>query len=230
MVAKTKQEILAQVVEKPQSPRLRGSRLKRIRNLGNLTRKELSEKSGVNLHTLKGWENGRFGGLSVSGAKLIIKYLSETGVHCSLAWLLDNTGRGPTINEDQNLIKITSYRTEHNNHPEVIKNELSNFKKMHTDTNEFLVADDNMQPFFQSGDYVAGIKRFGRAIEMTIGHDCIIETADGLTLFRQLRRGDLVGTYTLICHNPKYNTNDSILSNVKLVSAAPIIWHRKKDI
>ena len=54
------------------SPKSRGERLRRVRNLANLSRKNFP-LHGINLNTLKGWEIGRHGGLTEKGAKKNIK-------------------------------------------------------------------------------------------------------------------------------------------------------------
>src|SRR5437868_3849341 len=79
------------------SPEAKSKRLKRIRNLANLTREQVCEEGNINIHTLIGWENGRFGGLTRAGAKRLLKRVAREGVQCTVEWLLNEIGRGPTI-------------------------------------------------------------------------------------------------------------------------------------
>lgn len=77
----------------------RGQRLKRLRNLANLSRKAMCENADLNINTLKGWEIGRHGGLTHQGAKKILKRVANEGVQCSEQWLLHDTGPGPRLSE-----------------------------------------------------------------------------------------------------------------------------------
>jgi len=50
----------------------RAKRLRQVRNMANLSRKEMCSGSVINLSTYKGWEIGRGGGISIGGAKRVI--------------------------------------------------------------------------------------------------------------------------------------------------------------
>jgi transcriptional regulator with XRE-family HTH domain len=78
----------------------KGMRLKRVRNLANLSREQLCSGSDVNIHTLIGWECGRFGGLTLVGTQRIIKRLEQEGVFCSAEWLLNENGAAPIVSTD----------------------------------------------------------------------------------------------------------------------------------
>lgn len=214
-------------IELLSSPKHRAERLKRIRNLANLNRKELSDRCGVNIHTLKGWENGRFGGLSAAGAKRILNYLNTTGVSCSIEWLLDGIGPGPVaICANQ----PTNAQQQHTmlNDIDLAKRELAYFRELYPDAQDFIVTDTSMQPYYQPHDYVAGIKHTAEHIHSVIGQDCIVETSDGRMFLRNLRKGTLASTYTLVCHNLHYLGDYAIAQNVSLLSATPVVWHRKR--
>lgn len=217
--------------ERPDSPKMRGLRLKQIRNLGNLTRKELSEYSDVNLHTLSGWENGRFGGLSTMGAERIIDYLNAHGVSCSFEWLMYNKGAGPIgVLGCANQSADTVEQSHRINHPQLMSQELRCFQMLHKNTTEFVLSDDSMAPTYQPGELVAGIKRYGTAIATLIGQDCIIELENQQKIVRTLKKGEQTNRYLLACNNIKYKADNAILCNIQIISAAPIIWHRKKDL
>lgn len=49
-------------------------------------------------------------------------------------------------------------------------------------------------------------------------------------LLRNLRAGQKPEVYTLVCNNRQAKERISVLSDVRLNYAAPVIWHRKKDI
>ena len=60
------------------TPEARADRLKRVRNLANLSRKEICESGDININTYKGWELARFGGLPVDGAEKIINRVARS--------------------------------------------------------------------------------------------------------------------------------------------------------
>ena len=164
---KSKQQRL---IENPlASPLVKGERLRRLRNLANLSREEFCDDGSINFTTLISWEVGRFGGVSVKGAKRVIERVAREGVICTPEWLLYEIGVGPEVRADYTRInKITakntpalSMRDEKAN----IIEELMLFKKLNKQAIDFIIEDDTMLPQFQIGDYVAGIMRFDDKIK-----------------------------------------------------------------
>src|SRR5438552_2660970 len=82
------------------SPEAKAERLKRIRNLANLSREEFCLDGEVNLATLVSWEVGRFGGLSRKGAGNVIARVAKEGVFVTPEWLLHEVGAGPEVRTD----------------------------------------------------------------------------------------------------------------------------------
>lgn len=216
------------------SPEKQGNRVKRVRNMANLSREQMCEDGEINIHTLVGWENGRFGGLSRSGAVRVVRKLAQEGVHCTVEWLLNEIGAGPFIVADYTKAKLDLQK---DNPPELqvdeeetlITHELILFRKQHRDAIDFVVNDDAMVPLYNKGDYVAGIKRYKERIKSIIGLDCIVQTKNGKIMLRNVRNGPASDTYTLVCSNSMTEVSDGVIYDVNLVSAAPVIWHRKKD-
>ena len=112
---------------------------------------------------------------------------------------------------------------------EQIVNELLIFRQNNPDAVEYIVADDGMGPIFGEGDYIAGKRRLGSLIESVVGMDCIIETQENEIMFRRLKRGNKPGTFNLICVNIDTSVQQPVLYDRELLSAAPVIWHRRKD-
>lgn len=215
------------------TPKKRGERLKRIRNLANLTRTQMCSEGDISVHTLSGWEIGRFGGLTYAGAVRVIKRVAQEGVHCSIEWLLNEIGVGPTVASDYKAA-LAAQETDHdesNNTDEekLIVNELLLFKQQNKNSIDFIVEDDAMTPHYSIGDYVAGKRRYKNKIETIIGLVCIVQTAEGKTLLRTVMKGEKDNTYHLICSNSLTKIKEPIIYNTTLVSAAPITWHRKKE-
>lgn len=86
-----------EILDEKSTPEARAKRLRRVRNLANLSRKALCEDGLINVNTLKGWELGRYGGLPKDGAEKIIQRIAREGVHCTLDWLLHEIGPGPRL-------------------------------------------------------------------------------------------------------------------------------------
>jgi transcriptional regulator with XRE-family HTH domain len=209
----------------PDSPEMRAWRLKRVRNLANLNRNQMCDDGEIKQNTLIGWECARFGGLTRNGAIKVLSRITREGVHCSLEWLMDGIGPEPSVNPNPS---IQSPEFE-NNEDAVIAYELACFKSKNINAVDMIVDDEGMLPQYQEGDCVAGKKRMGKEIQQVIGRDCIVQTTDGAVLLRNLREGNEPDLYTLICNNSDIKTRSFITLNVRLVYAAPIIWHRMAD-
>src|ERR1700733_6271968 len=83
------------VTDAKSSEEARAERVKRVRNLANLSRKEMCNDGTLNINTYKGWELGRYGGLPLDGADKIVARVAKEGVICTAKWLLYGTGEPP---------------------------------------------------------------------------------------------------------------------------------------
>lgn len=191
--------------------KVKGQRLQHLRNLAGLSRQDFCKQYNFNPRTLKSWELGDYKGIPESSAtKVLISYLKE-GVKCRLEWLMDGSGEPPILHQKKQILR-----------------ELEIFHKNNAKGIDLLLNDDAMQPYFYPKDYVAGIKRIDREIQGLIGKNCIIETDDNQILLRQLEMGAKKNHYNLTCLNP--NTSSLSLQNVKVKSAAQVIWMRREEI
>ncbi len=213
----------------------KGERVKLVRNMANLSREKLSENSKINIHTLNGWENNRFGGLSRIGAKRLMERVAQEGVQCTAEWLLFGIGSGPIavtdykkaqLDAEKDEVKISKTPQENKQ----IAEELLLFREHCKEAADLIVEDDSMLPHYQLGDYVAGRKRYKKQIARVVGLDCIVQVKEGTILLRTLRQGTIEGKYHLVSTNSATQSKDAVLFDVELISAAPIIWHRKKDV
>jgi hypothetical protein len=213
---------------------LRAERLKRIRHLSNLSRNEICKDNELNPHTLKGWEIGRYGGLTVKGAEKVLERIRDEGVCCTPEWLLFEIGKGPTIIGDyakmkeMKAIAVLDTPVVFGNEEQQISEELNFFKSHYKHTLEIIVEDDGMLPFYRIGDYLAGVPLFKENIAKLIEENCIVLTEEGEIFLRKIRKGSQEGHFNLTCINTESSVTEPILYDVKLIAAAPVIFQRRK--
>lgn len=205
------------------SAETRGKRLKWLRKMADLTRQNLFERYGIKVTTQRSWEQGCATGLTEQGARRIITALQKEGLNCSISWLLYGKGPAPTIYTDISATMTPATQDT------AITAELTYFLETHVNSTYFLINDDGMEPPFFLNNTIAGIQRFGNEIDTLLGLTCIVETESGQRLFRLIKKGSGKYQYHLCCTNINTSVKMPILYDTKLISAAPVIWHRKKD-
>lgn len=207
----------------------RGARLQRLRRLANLSRHEVCERADFNASTLKGWEIGRHGGLTERGAKLLIDFFALHGVVSTLEWLMSDEGPTPVVNTNfKNTVESfkTSKKKLAIDREEYRVSELSFFLTTHGNSIHLKVADNKMQPHYLVDDLVAGIKREGAAIKKLNNQIVIIETAESEIMLGELQCKKN-GSFQLVFANKKFKPEE--LNQDDIISAAPVIWHRRLD-
>ena len=158
-----------------------GQRIKRARMLAGLSRKNLEEKHGISVHTLQSWELGR-NPINKSKAANLIEILHQYDVSCSVNWLLEGTGKGPSVlqNEFKNYPFLDEVVDNLIVSEQAIQKEIDFFKTNNPNAVVIMVSDDAMEPEYKSGDFIGGIKFIDRDKKSEcVGHDCIVETAEG---------------------------------------------------
>lgn len=184
-------------------------------------------KYGVKAGTLQSWEDVRWNGVSEKGAAMLVKIFKEEGINITVEWLLFGVGDNPLKHLDRfkiagAIIKILP--------DETIAQELRFFHQLNADAVDAVVADDGLVPWLMPGDRVAGKRLFGQEIAKAIEHPCIIQTLAGKVMVRWLKKGHEADHYTLVCTNPDTRVGEPVLENIKLFSAAPILWIRKPEL
>lgn len=224
---------VAEILDQKSTPEARGKRLKSLRMMAGLSRKALEDKYVLSASTMQSWEDAKAGGLTEKGAKRAIDVFRQEGIRCAVEWLLYGIGLPPQLSD-----KLFQHQVQEEegsdtkgiiNEERAIVNELLAFRQHNPDAVEFIVADDGMSPFYAKGDYVAGKRRYTDMIEHLIGLDCIIETKENEVALRRLKAGVQPGLYTLICINLDSTVSEYASHDRELLSAAPVIWHRRKD-
>jgi HTH-type transcriptional regulator, cell division transcriptional repressor len=224
---------VADILDQKSTPEARGKRLKSLRMMAGLSRKALEDKYDVSASTMQSWEDAKAGGLTEKGAKRAIEVFRQEGIRCAIDWLLYGIGLPPQLSDKlfqqhMQLQDVLEDRVEVTEERAIV-NELLAFRQHNPDAVEFIVPDDGMLPLYNKGDYVAGKRRYNDAINNVVGMDCIIETKENEVLLRRLKAGSQSGVYTLICLNPNSYVTEYALHDREILSAAPVIWFRRKD-
>lgn len=204
-----------------------GRRIKTARSLAGISRKDLEQKYGISMHTLQSWELGR-NPLTEKAASKLVEIFHSTGVSCSTQWLLNGSGKSPSLVASEfvpfpTLDKdIAPLFTQEN----AIQKEIEFFKANNPNALVIMVSDDTMEPTYSKGDFVGGIQYMDTSeIEKCIGHDCIVEISEGIYFRRLVQRKN---GYALVCLNSQTEIEDPVIFSKKLLAVTPIIWHRWK--
>ena len=202
------------------TPEARAERLRQIRNMANLSRKQLCADNLINFNTYKGWELATSGGLPLDGAQQVIDRVKKEGVVCTLDWLIYGKGFGPYIVDETRALK-----KEQESFEEIscILNEVYLFKKQFFNAIHAQIADDGLEPDFHIKDFVGGIQHDNKNLEPLLNQKCLIILSNGQTLVRYLKRGSEPNTFLLLCSNPKtkqpnLNIHPSEIVEIALIS------------
>lgn len=205
-----------------------------VRKFARLTREDMNVRHKIHPSTLRGWESPgsmRNQGLTQKGAERIVRALQKEGVACSVQWLMEGSGVGPHFITNP-LDKSSSEGKKKNalwGEHLVINNEIKFFEENNSDSVVLMISDNGLDPFFNAGEYVGGIKKYSKDIDNCINKFCIVETSDSEMFIRKLLIGKKPKTYSLSCINPHTTSSEPVLYDLKLNWAAPIIWYRKHD-
>jgi len=202
-------------------------RIKMARTLAGISRKDLEEKYGISTHTLQSWELGR-NPLTEKAASKLVKIFHNTGVSCSMQWLLEGSGKSPSLLDseftpypaiDKDIAPLLAQETS-------IQKEIDFFRANNPNAIVIMVSDDTMEPRYSEGDFVGGTQYLTlQKINECVGHDCILEIGDG-TFFRRLMQRK--NGYALVCLNAQTEAEEPVIFAKTILAATPIIWHRWK--
>ncbi|OGT47341.1 MAG: hypothetical protein A3F17_04655 [Gammaproteobacteria bacterium RIFCSPHIGHO2_12_FULL_41_15] len=200
----------------------RGQRVKILRALANLDRKNVEERYHINFNTLKGWELARHGGLTENGAKKILMMCECEGIQCTLDWILYGIGMGPFFEKN---LKPPLSTTHYDATEKKILRELMFFEENNKNTLSMKITDHDMAPFYQKNDYVAGIQCQNHEIDKLLNSPCIIKLNSKKTLIlRILKKEKEEDDYYLLGYAPHCKKQHIHFSKIECISG--VIWHR----
>ena len=197
-----------------------GRRIKLVRNMLGLSRRELEERFLISSNTLQAWESDK-NTLTDKGAKKLNNIFIKLGLLCTEDWLLTGKGEVPILLHD-----VSPLLSEMNEDICILR-EIEAFKAINPNPIVVIINDDGMEPIYFIGDFVGGNKKTDLQIDSLIGENCIVETFPGDTLVRKLIQGSKKQLYNLVCTNIATH-QQPIIPDVKIKSAARIVLHRKK--
>lgn len=210
-----------------------GARLKYVREqLIKLSRAEISKKYGLSPDTLAAWENEKIP-VTEKGIDRCIKIYNSENLLVSKEWLLTGEGLSPNFSFELSRyfknFPSSGENSEADDHFLLIK-EIEYFKSLSQNSIVALVPNQDMLPLYSIGDHVGGRLKYDNDIRDCVGKDCIILLEDEAVCIRRVAKGKDDNHYNLVCINPSYDGNsEPVMFNMKIKSAAPIIWHRRLD-
>lgn len=206
----------------------RGLRLNSLRRSLRLSRKAFCEKFGISPYTLQNWETNKNGGLTEKRVEDVANLFKTVKVYCSVEWLRDGTGPAPSIVESHTRFVRENAAYYDASQDALIQKELALFYEHNPNAIHLQITDDGHAPYYRAGDLVAGIRYFDADIASFIGKICIVYTAAGEQLVRQLKAGSSPERYNLICTNADTTVEKPIIYNAEITLAAPILWLRRQ--
>lgn len=213
----------------------RADRVRLVRMLTRLSRQKFSKVHSIPYGSLQNWEDGKYGGLTKTGAPRIKEAFEKEGIFCSIEWLLYGTGAQPYVSAAKFLERMQIKPATDTASPEkraeneslLLQEELNFFRHNNPNGIDMVVPDDSMAPQFKEGDIVAGRKQNVDDIAQLIGEICIVQTADNQRLLRVLEMGSQSGRFNLSCLN-KQSNNSMRIENAKLFHVARVLWIRRR--
>ena len=199
--------------------------------------RDFERKTGKHYSTIQHWIDVNKNGLPETSLNEFLNCLKVCGIECSHEWMMYGKGAAPKKIDAITRIagdEVSQRRLKKNRTDEVqthrIAEELNAFLQWDREAVSYVVPDDAMEPRFINGEIVAGIRRYGIELEKLIGQDCIVLIENhGEFCLRTLRKGNLPGRFHLAPTNSDTHVTQAFIPDVKVVSAAPVIWTRRKD-
>lgn len=197
-----------------------GTRLKSLRGLLGLSRKEFSGKHGFSEFTIRSWELGKTN-INKNQLKKVLDAFEIENLVCDAEWLLYGKGTSPFVTRA--LLKqnnIDNYK---------IKGALLEadfFQENNYESIITRVTDQLMAPFFYVGDLVGGVPISEENVHSLVGRHVIVVTYKDQIFVRILLPSDKKDLYTFTCTNLE-KIKEGYLHEVQIKKIYKIVWIRR---
>jgi len=213
----------------------RAKRLNLIIKMSGLSHAAFGRKHNIAHGNFQNWCVPRYSGLSEGGAEKCLYGCKMEGIEATLEWLMYGVEPGPIIterfyNKGGKVHLPPKTATTKDSEITAITREILLFRQNYDQqVLEMMIHDNDMEPHYKMGEYVAG-KSFGdEDIANLINQDCIVQLDDGTLILRNLKTGSADNLFNLVCTNI-HTTNKPVIYDAKITLAAPVMWIRRKAI
>ncbi len=186
------------------------SRLRFLRSLSGLTRKEVEIKYKMPEITLRKWETGQ-SPLTSKGLDRCIAIYNTEGISVNRSWLDEGLGPFPGF--------IEQFARQSFN----INADLEYFKKSYRGCIIYQVENENMLPQYKPKDFVIGFVHNGEIEELN-GKDCIARLNTNETIFGKIFINNSKTINLMYTNHLK--SNYQILFDLRVQFIAPVVWHK----
>lgn len=209
------------------SAKAMGARLRYVRKLAHLKRKDLAQRASVGETTISYWEHATFGSSKMTNRSMekILKAVREAGVECSDRWLREGSGAPPQLmTRKPSIPNLMGLSEEHDLITRLISNLNEEVKLFASLSSAIVVSKVDipyMLPAFEEGDIVGGL--WQSSANLKTERMCIVHINDELQI-RRVKPGSQPGLFSLSYLNYAPNQIEPFeIKDVPLEKVAPII-------
>ena len=201
-----------------------GEKIKYLRRLCGLSRKDFFDKYQISESTLRSWELN----ISPISDRLMEKFLealSQEGLSISAAWIRSSTQELP----NSNVFELGIKNNELNLHEKTVEDEAQFFLRSGPGRLISRVKNTFNKPFFQKSDLVGGECCPLERDDLILDNFCLVQLSKALEweIFL-VKPSPHKNAFTLLCAQSYDNPIDCrILYDITIDKIAPIIWHRR---
>jgi len=208
-------------IEKTETFRTPGERLRYLRSLTRLDRKSFGELYDIPLTSLRLWETSK-APITTKALNRCIKVYLQEGINVTFEWVKD--GIGDTPKHDRSLLSFNSDSTELSSIITTnIADDFAYFRKTYPGCILYEIITEEMEPIYKKGDFVLG-RINTKELKEIHSKDCIIQLTSGQIRFRKvfITPQNTINLYSTNQLNPA-----EPIINAQTESIAPIIMHYK---
>lgn len=201
-----------------------GGRLKYLRELMNVTQKELVVV-GFGSSTVAFIETGRRQ-MSLKLASLLVELAKLKGIKCSPAWLITGEGEKPT-HSSLGVSQTTALEEDYDYNDPKFLHEIIKFKEVYPDSFILKIKDESMAPRFNLGDHVGGAPIELNQLPESQQKACIIKLKNGLSLVGKVKKIPENG-FEVSHENTLFAPSHRLINHSDVQAIYPVTWHRIK--